>query len=219
MLDPYFWLLLTNEIMNKFPLIVSYYTKDTLYQLEVQNLIASCKNWGLEHCVEPVASMGSWEKNCCYKPFFLMEKLLQFKRPLFWLDADAVFLREPRYLEVFKKDIATRINKCFNDDHPSKVITGSLYINATQPAADLLKTWGQQCIAAFSDPDRREEVWDQMILRDILFGGAFKGEIETLPLEYTAIVDHPDDQKEVGEIVIAHYQASRRFKKMINSVS
>ena len=70
--------------MTKFPLIVSYYTQNTVYQLEVQNLIASCEKWGLEHHIEPIPSFGSWERNCCYKPFFLMEKMQQFRQSYIW---------------------------------------------------------------------------------------------------------------------------------------
>ena len=118
--------------MTNFPLIVSYYTKDTLYQLEVQNLIASCEKWQLDHHVEPIPSFGSWERNCAYKPFFLMEKLQQFSRPIFWVDADAVFVQEPKALEIFDLDFVARINSDLADTHPSKVMSGSLYINATQ---------------------------------------------------------------------------------------
>ena len=201
--------------MNKFPLIVSYYTKDTVYQLEVQNLIASCEKWGLEHHIEPILSYGSWEKNCCYKPFFLMEKMQQFKRPLFWVDADAVFESAPKWQEVFSKDLAIRLNKDLDDSHPSKVISGSVYINATSNAAKVLKLWGEECIRSFSDPERKEEVWDQIALRDAIRNA--EADIGVLPLEYTAIVGNLSDEREAGEVVIAHYQASRRFKKIINN--
>lgn len=203
--------------MTKFPLIVSYYTKDTLYQLEVQNLIASCEKWGLEHHIESITSFGSWDRNCCYKPFFIMEKMQQFKRPLFWVDADAVFEREPKWQNVFAKDLAIRLNKDLGDDHPSKVISGSVFINATPNAARVLKLWGQECINSFSDPERMEEVWDQIALRDVVKREGLGADIGFLPLEYSAIVGNSSDEKEVGEVVIAHYQASRRFKKIINS--
>lgn len=203
--------------MNKFPLIVSYYTKDTLYQLEVQNLIASCEKWGLEHHIEPIASLGSWERNCCYKPFFLMEKLQQFKRPLFWVDADAVFVKEPEWLAVFDKDMALRINGDLEDSHPSKVCSGSLYINANLTAATLLKLWGQACIDAFLKLERTEEIWDQMILRDVLLRGGLEEAVAPLPLEYAAIADQICNDAIMKEPVIIHYQASRRFKKIINN--
>jgi hypothetical protein len=203
--------------MNAFPLIVSYYTKDTLYQLEVQNLIASCEKWGLEHHIEPISSMGSWERNCCYKPFFLMEKLQQFQRPLFWVDADGVFERKPEWLSAFDKDLAVRINDTWEDRCDSKVITASLFVNSTAGAAKILKLWGQECIDSFLNPQRTIEVWDQIALRDVILRGGHGARIEALPLEYSVIVDHSHDQDAFANAVITQHQASRRFKKMINS--
>ena len=201
--------------MPEFPLIVCYYTRDTLYQLEVQNLIASCEKWGLKYHVESIASLGSWEKNCSFKPFFLLEKLQQFQKPLFWVDADAEFVASPRWLDVFDHDLAVRMNKNLADDHPSKVISNSFFVNATLAASNLLKAWGQECIDSFLRPGRTEEVWDQMTLRDVILKKGEIARVAALPLEYAAIADHPEDQQ-IKNIVIAHYQASRRFKQMIN---
>jgi hypothetical protein len=202
--------------MREFPLIVSYYTKDTLYQLEVQNLIASCQKWSLDHHVEPISSLGSWERNCSYKPFFLMKKLQQLKRPLFWVDADAVFVQKPQWLDVFNKDLAVRVNEKWDDRHSSKVISGSIFVNATQGAAVLLKCWGQECIDSFLNPERAQEVWGQVALRDVILRGVRGAEVGSLPWGYVAIVGNPNDEKEISDVVIAHYQASHRFKKIIN---
>lgn len=202
--------------MQAFPLIVSYYTKETLYQLEVQNLIASCEKWQLEYHIEPIASFGSWERNCAYKPFFLLEKLQQFNQPIFWVDADAIFLQKPQHLQQFEGDFAVRIND-WGDEHPSQVISGSLYVNATQGAERVLKAWAKECLDKFADPTRAEELWDQIALRDVINREVPGAKILPLPIEYMTIVDHPHEGKELGSVVIGHYQASRRFKKIINN--
>lgn len=64
-----------------FPLVISFYTKNTPYQLDAHHLIASCEKFGIEHAVEGIDSYGSWELNCAYKPFFIAEKLRQFECP------------------------------------------------------------------------------------------------------------------------------------------
>ncbi len=202
--------------MAHFPLIVCYYTKDTLYQLEVQNLIASCEKWGLDHHIEPIATLGSWERNCSFKPFFLLQKLAHFRRPLFWVDADAVFMRRPEWLEVFNSDFAVRMDERLSSDDPSRVLSGSIFVNATKGAVELLKAWGQKCIDSFSNPHRIEEVWDQMVLRDLIASTELKAKIGTLPWEYVAIFDQIEEGRTESQIVIAHHQASRRFKRMIN---
>lgn len=203
--------------MKDFPLIVSFYTKDTLYQLEVQNLIASCEKWGLEHHVEPIASFGAWDRNCSYKPFFLMQMLQKFERPLLWVDADAAFIQRPEPEDFSDSwDFAVRINERCEDTHPSKVISATVFVNRTEGAAKVLRAWGQGCIDSFANQDRREEVWDQIVLRDVVLQGVLGSHIAPLPLRYTAIFDHAGDQEEISNVVIGHYQASRRLKKLVN---
>jgi hypothetical protein len=202
--------------MKDFPLVVSYYTKDTLYQLEVQNLIASCEQWQLNYHVEPIPTFGSWERNCSYKPFFLLEKLQQLGQPLLWVDADAVFVKKPHDLTEFDSDFAVRINHSWKDDHPSKVLSGTVYVNATMGGERVLKSWAKECLSSLTDPERTEEFWDQVGLRDILHRGVLGAQISALPPGYTAIVDNLQDENEIEDIVISHHQASRRFKKIIN---
>lgn len=68
------------------PLVISFYTENTPYQLEVLALISSCNELGIEAEIEGVPSEGSWERNCALKPFFIRKKLLEKKRPVFgWM--------------------------------------------------------------------------------------------------------------------------------------
>ena len=205
--------------MKTFPLIVCYYTQDTFYQLEVQNLIASCEKWGLAYHAEPIPSFGSWEMNCAYKPLFLYQKLEELQCPLFWVDADAVFLKKPSWLEVFSSDMAVRITQEFGQDHPSFVISGSVYVNNTEKARRVLKAWARKCIDHLSDPQRTVELWDQVALRDVLYQTDHQASIEPLPPGYMMILGNEYDEKSIEDRVIGHYQASRRFKKIINGIS
>jgi hypothetical protein len=205
-----------SNFLEDFPLVVSYYTKDTLYQLEVQNLIASCEQWQLEYHVESITSFGSWERNCSYKPFFLLEKLQQFGKPILWIDADGVFIKKPQRLAVFASDLAVRINQNYDDSHPSKVLSGTVYVNATVGAERVLKSWAKECLDTLSNPQRTEEFWDQAALRDVIRRRVPGARISALPAGYVTIVDNPQDEKEIDDVVIRHYQASRRFKKIIN---
>jgi hypothetical protein len=202
--------------MSFFPLVVCYYTQDTMYQLEVQSLIESCEKYNLAYHVEPIESFGSWELNCAYKPFFLLSKLQEFKRPLFWVDADGVFVQKPKLLDEFSADLAVRINDACHDKHPSRVISNSIYVNATEAAASLLKQWASECYRVLSQADRTDEFWDQAGLRDVIFSKEQLAKVVNLPHSYSAIEGHPVDQKEILHPVILHYQASRRYKQMIN---
>jgi len=200
-----------------FPLIVSFYTKNTLYQLEVQNLIASCKNYDLEMCIEGIESFGSWELNCAYKPFFIYQKWQEFKRPLLWVDADAIFVRKPEWISAFNADVAARIDPLLSLNHPSKVMSGTVYINYTKPAERILQEWIVACKEGLLGKEAGSEFWDQTALRDALFLKEHGAVVESLPLAYTKIFDHKTDLLEAPCPVIEHYQASRRLKNLINS--
>jgi len=203
--------------MAHFPLIVSYYTQGTPYALDVQGLKESCEKWDLAYHIEPIESFGSWELNCCYKPFFLLSKLQELQRPLFWIDADGVIVRRPEFLPEFSADLAVRINASLAPEHPSKVISNTIFVNTTSVAATLLKLWASMCYAALTNPERTEEYWDQVGLRDAIQSTGNNAIVAPLPHAYAAIYDHPIDNQEIPKPVIQHTQASRRYKKLINS--
>jgi hypothetical protein len=192
-----------------FPLVISFYTKDTPYQLDAHHLIASCDKFGIQHHIEGIDSYGSWELNCAYKPFFIAEKLRQFERPVLWVDVDAVFAQKPKILKVFEKDFAVYSQADLNPDHPSKIRSGTIYVNYTERGNNVLKSWAQECQRLLVDPKRTEEFWDQIALRNVYLGEKNLGR---LPLSYIKILGHPVDVK-CPKPVIIHCQASRHAKK------
>ncbi|MBX3718839.1 MAG: hypothetical protein KF898_04230 [Parachlamydiales bacterium] len=198
-----------------FPIVISFYTKDTFYQLEVQNLIASCEKFGIICDIEAINSFGSWEVNCAYKPFFIHKKLQELKQPVLWVDADAAFKKKPEELPVFAKDFAVRINAEIPIDHPSRVMSGTVYANYTAGADGLLRLWAKRSQQEINRTGRKEEFWDQISLRDALYCEENPAAFDTLPHTYTRIVDHRGDLQLEEEPVIEHYQASRRYKKLI----
>ena len=192
-----------------FPLVVSFYTKDTPYQLDAHHLKASCEKFHLEHQIEGIDSHGSWELNCAFKPFFIAEKLRQFKRPVLWVDADAVFVQKPKLLKVFSKDFAVYSQEDLPLGHPSKVRSGTIYVNHTPQGMEILKNWAHECHRLLVDPHRTEEFWDQIALRNVYCASKNLGR---LPLSYIKILGHPVDVK-CPKPVIIHCQASRHAKE------
>ena len=130
------------------------------------------------------------------------------------MDADGVFVREPFCLKEFEADCAARINDDCPLDHPSRVISSTIYFNDTPGAHALLRRWAQHSQKQLLDPERKEEFWDQIALRDAIADTKVK--VVPLPLSYAKIFDHERDKSLCGEPVIEHYQASRRFKKIVN---
>lgn len=202
--------------MQNFPVIVSFYTKNTPYEDEIKFLISSCQKFGLETSIDGIDSFGSWELNCAYKPFFLYQKLQELKKKILWVDADAIFVKKPEALDIFEADLAVRINPELSDRHLSKVMSGTVYANYTDKAQELLRRWAQACVKELMREDRTEEFWEQTALRDILVSKNFDADVRSLPLSYVKVAGHPTDEVQIRDPIIEHHQASRRFKQVIN---
>lgn len=201
--------------MQEVPLVVSFYTKDTPYEEEVQHLIHSCRKWEIEHEVEGVPSAGSWEMNCAFKPIFILKKLQEKNRPLLWVDADAIFMKKPTYLEEFQEDLAVRMYDC-PDDHPSRIVSATIFINATEMAKRVVQLWAEECLSLLQQKGRTREMWDQEALRRVLFMKNPGASYKPLPIAYSKIYDHPADEAACIDPVIIQNQASRRYKRWVN---
>jgi hypothetical protein len=200
-------------LKKKPPVVVSYYTKNTSYEKEAQNLIKSCKRLSLPYEIEAVDSLGSWEKNCCMKPLFLLEKLQKIKNPILWVDADGIILKPLHLFDFFHYDIALRINENLSNNHPSKIMTGTIYLSPTNTVKQVLQLWNyesQRTLAKSGD----SVVWDQTTLRDVLQNLPLPVKVFPLPHEYCTIYDEKNtDHKKA---VILQYQASRLYQKEVN---
>jgi len=80
--------------MTSHPLIVSYYTPS--YKAHADELRRSIDKLELEHRIEPRESTGKWIENCARKAVFIQEMRQATRRPVLWIDADAI-LRRPLY--------------------------------------------------------------------------------------------------------------------------
>ncbi|HSX10997.1 MAG TPA: putative nucleotide-diphospho-sugar transferase [Chlamydiales bacterium] len=198
------------------PLIISYYTSGTLYEKDALALQESCQKVGVEWDIEAVELVGNWGENTCYKPEFILRKLLQHKRDLFWIDSDAVLLQKPALLDTIDCDLAVRIYPDREDRDPFKVNSGTIYVKHSPEAIALLHTWIEVCQSAIASCPPNEEVIDQVCLKAVLQHLPHKARVQSLPPTYNAIFDAREDQFPPGEIVVRHYQASRLYKKFIN---
>ena len=191
-----------------YPTIISYYTKETAYEEQVQRLIASCEKFNLSYSIDGIPNLGTWERNCCYKPKYILQKLTDLRKPVLWLDADAEIAVKPTIFEDFSPDVALHIAKHLPDDHPSKMTSGTIYLNHTLDAHNILKEWDKECETLLqSDP----EIWDQIALRNVIL----KSQADVHPLSKSYYMVY-DKWKEGEEVFIYHYQASRTEKKVIN---
>ena len=195
--------------MSTSPLIISFYTENTPYQIEVLSLINSCDELGVELEVEGVPCLGSWQRNCARKPQFIRDKLLEKKRPIFWVDADAVFKKVPDFSLLMHSDFSVREVPCVRDKR-LKYLAGSVFINYTPGGILFADNW-----ARYSEEKIGSGVdltfLDQSAMYALIERG-IDAKFFPLPLSYCKIFDLDADDIDPDEIVIEHFQASRRFK-------
>jgi hypothetical protein len=198
-----------------YPIIISCYTKNTLYEEEIKDLARSCKNLNLEFSFVGYKSLGSWEKNCCFKAKFILKKIKELKKPILWVDADGLILKKPVFDDSF-----------FNSDisicpkYASKKIislhSGTIFINYTKNAISLLKAWDKECQMQLNDSKREGEVWDQRCLYELIFEKDYPTKFSPLPEKYCYIFDRKYDESIRKDISIIHFQTSRIAKKFVN---
>jgi len=193
------------------PVVVSFYTVGTPYQLEVLNLIESCQSLEIEHQIEGIESRGSWELNCAFKPFFIQEKLLSLKRPVFWVDADAVFLKKPSFENYAASDLAVRFMDRFAHDPRFRLNAAAMYINYTPQAVQIVKKWCALCSEVLEKREKSLEFLDQTSLLDAL-EEAKETIVLPLPVGYCKVFDLDETSVAPQDVVIEQRQASRRFR-------
>ena len=175
--------------------VVSYYTKNTGYEQEVENLITSLKEFGIPYDIEGIESQGSWIANVRYRVNFLLRKLDEYRQPIVWIDADGVVVQYPKLFDTMNADIALHY---FN----GQSLGGTMWFNDNDNAREILRSWDKRSDAKYK--------LDQRYLQDVLENPKYN--VYRLPPSYTHIFDMM-----VGDPVILHNQASRRFKGQVNA--
>lgn len=190
--------------------MISFYTLGTPYEKEVERLVNSCNEFSIRREIEGLSSQGSWEKNCAMKPAFILEKLRQWKQPVLWVDADAAFLQPFDSQEFEGCTFSVRVNEFLPKHHESYVISNTIFANYDPVVIDLLEDWSKECQEALVQKEKTLECWDQAVLRDVL--ERKKLSFTPMPLKFSTIFDLDKLFISQKEIVIEHYQASRRLK-------
>jgi hypothetical protein len=181
--------------------VVSFYTEKTPYADEVKKLAASAERFGLNCWIKGAPNLGSWEKNCQYKAVFIREALDQFSDDVVWVDADAVFEQIPTLFDELTCDIAYHYL-----EYRKELLSGTLFIKNNEKMRASLDQW----IAL----NKTNNEWDQKNLQQIVEQDNTL-QCDILPEAYCKIHKHKVQVER--NPVITHYQASRRYRRAINS--
>jgi len=163
-----------------------------------------------------INSLGSWEKNCCYKPQFLLEKLLEFKKPILWVDADGLIIKKPIIDAFVNEDIAIRVNYDSNTQKIKGINSATIFINYTEEAISFLKAWDRKCQNQLNDSQKEKEVWDERCLSQLIFEDKYPVKYTMMPVGYCRVFDKCSDKIDTEKTFISQFQVSRAYKNFIN---
>ncbi len=186
---------------------ISFYTRNTGYEDEVGNLIESLEKFNLNHYVEAIDSLGSWQKNCMYKPVFIKKMLDKYPEEdkIVWIDADAIVKKDPVLFKDIEEDIAFHYCRSHWQKYP-ELLTGTMMFRNNDKIRSLLDMWIESC-------NKNSNIWEQKALQRVINNAGIS--IYDLPSSYTKIRDLDEDGEKDIDPVILHTQANRRYKDKI----
>jgi len=184
-------------------IVVAYFTRGTLYEVEVKRLLTSLIRFGIPYYVEPVEDRGSWYLNTQWKPQFVSNMLDKFPdKSIIYVDCDAEFCRPPDLFEILhgRPDVNVGVHlldhKKRGRDVAFELLSGTIFFKNNKIVRGIVNDWITEC-------SKGDKVWDQNALCKVLQGIPF----QVLPEEYCTIFDY---MKDIVNPVIKHYQASRK---------
>lgn len=187
--------------------VIAFYTKDTPYEKEAQELIRNCQSFGIPIETVGYPNTGSWVRNAALKSIFISSMMEKHPRGarLVYLDVDARIRQYPELFDTLQADIGVHYRK--KRSSRSELLSGTIYIRNTKYTHSLVKAW-------IKKQSENPDTWDQRILQATLEETP-NIRRANLPATYTQIFD---SMRLEGKPVIEHMQASRRYRDVVQNL-
>ena len=195
-------------------MVVGYYTLNTPYEEEAQNLIRSLNKLGVNHDVIGVKTLGNWQANTRFKAGFVLDMLTKWpNHRLLYVDCDAVVHRMPNLFKKYKCDIAVR----WQDFRwrKNECLSGTIYMENNERTKRICELWRDINVKE-GDKSTRMEQWNLDTVINQMKDEDPQFTYKNLPPEYTMIFDSMRGMYPNIVPVIEHFQASRRFRNDVN---
>ncbi|MES0810414.1 putative nucleotide-diphospho-sugar transferase [Roseibium sp. SCPC15] len=193
--------------------VASFFTKDTPYEIEAENLKKSLERLNVRFVIEGLPAQKSWVESCALKASFVKSVRDRYDEDFWWLDADAELRRPLKTYSGNAPDLAAYMSDGYN------FRSGAVYFSRSYTTTCIIDEWVEYCKSY-------PYVWDQVLLlfalhNNIVSRGA---RFEVLPEAYCKkdpkkkkrflkrLVSEPLSFLE-RPIVLQH-QASRRLKQV-----
>lgn len=193
-------------------IIISAFTQHPVYVEKALCLATSLNNLDLPYEMTEMEEQGSWEKNCQQKAVIILEALRRHRKPVVWIDADAVIMRKPELFERLSQDICDVAYYAMKSPN-RHLASGTLFFGYTQGAISILEQWISRCenSMAFDQKLLEQVLWNEFQIPKRCY------DIIEMPVEYCRIFDNKEQESEMTTApVVIHTQASRVVRKKIN---
>ena len=172
------------------PILVSFFTNDWEYPKHAERLKKECVKFNLDFYIDERPSTADYIQNTAIKPFFIKDCLNKFKRPIIWLDVDALILKS---FDLDFSDADILACKHMNSHVKREWAVAFLGFNYTDATMRFIDEWCKQTPRK-TDEAAFEDAWLAMG-QDLKF--------KTLPTSFHFVkwsdrIDPPDD------IIICH---------------
>lgn len=191
--------------------VISYYTKYSPYEGEIQNLVQSLQRFNLPYHIYCEPSRGSWIKNVQINEELILRAMGQYPgKAIVSLDADAVVQRYPVLFETLDCEFGAHYH-IWTKGNRKELFCSTMYFKN----CDSTKLFLQDCLLRYKQvPETRQQPnmmavfegrWGSTVWRNLL-------KFTNLPPQYCKIFDL---MSEIKFPVIEQFQASRRFKNKV----
>jgi len=195
-------------------MVVGYYTVNTPYEEEAQNLLQSLNRLKVNHDIIGVKTLGNWQANTRFKAGFMLDMLIKWpKHRLLYVDVDAVVHKSPDLFKNYSCDIAVR----WQDFRwrKNECLSGTIYMENNERTKRICELWRDINVTEGNKSNRMEQ-WNLDTVINKMKAEDPNFTYKNLPPEYTMIFDSMRGMYPNIIPVIEHFQASRRFKKDVN---
>jgi len=182
-------------LKNEMPLIISYYTKKSIYEYQVRFLKESLDRLFLSYDIQEIKDRGSWAANTYYKAEFIAEMLEKHRgRDLLWVDADAVMWKTPEMFRNYDGDLGVFYYR-------GSLSNGTIYLKNNEAVRGIVGDWVKE-----NNKNEKKTVWEQFNFQRVVERNAGNIMVKILPKNYCYIEGL---MQGVHGAVIEHFQASR----------